>query len=81
MSLPTTSVQTYNKLRSTWIYGNLVNVDNSTKSVLAGAGFQRNVTIGGSLILGTETLDYQTCLLWNSFKRNFLYQLWNAQRF
>lgn len=57
MSLPTTSIQTYNKLRSTWIYGNLVNLDNSTKTVLAGAGFQRNVTIGGSLILGTETLD------------------------
>jgi len=52
-----TTVPTYNKLRSTWIYGNLVNVDNSTKTVLAGAGFQRNVTIGGSLILGTETLD------------------------
>ena len=57
MSLPSTSVQTYNKLRSTWIYGNLVNVDNSTKTILAGAGFQRNVSIGGSLILGTETID------------------------
>jgi len=52
-----TTVPTYNKLRSTWIYGNLVNLDNSTKTVLAEAGFQRNVTIGGSLILGTETLD------------------------
>ena len=52
-----TTVPTYNKLRSTWIYGNLVNLDNSTKTVLAEAGFQRNVTIGGNLILGLETLD------------------------
>ena len=52
-----TSVQTFNKLRSTWVYGNLVNLDTSTKSILAGAAFQRNVTIGENLILGTETID------------------------
>ena len=52
-----TSIQTYNKLCSTWIYGNLVNLDNSTKSVLAGAGFQRDVNIGGNLIMGTESID------------------------
>jgi len=54
---PGTSVQTFNKLRSTWVYGNLVNLDTSTKSILAGAAFQRNVTIGENLILGTETID------------------------
>jgi hypothetical protein len=52
-----TSTQTFNKLRSTWVYGNLVNLDTSTKSILAGAAFQRNVTIGENLILGTETID------------------------
>ena len=54
---PETSTQNYNKLRSTFVYGNLANLDTSTKSILAAAAFQRNVTIGGNLILGTETID------------------------
>jgi microcystin-dependent protein len=53
----TTTTPNVNKLRSTFIYGALGNVDKTDGSVPAIAIFQRNVTVGGNLILGTETID------------------------
>ena len=52
-SIPTNT----NKLRSTVIYGTLSNVDKTDGSIQANASFQRNVTIGGNLTIGTETID------------------------
>ena len=52
-----TSSQTANKLRSTFIYGNLGVFDKSDGSILSNAAFQRNVLVGGDLTLGLETLD------------------------
>jgi len=52
-----TSSQSANKLRSTFIYGNLGVFDKSDGSILSSAVFQRNVLIGNDLTLGLETLD------------------------
>jgi microcystin-dependent protein len=46
-----------NQFRSSKIYGTLTNIDTTNKSILANAIFQRNVSVGGNLILGTETID------------------------
>ena len=46
-----------NKLRSTNIYGSFGNFDTSTGSILASGTFQRNLFVGGDLVLGTETID------------------------
>jgi hypothetical protein len=46
-----------NQFRSSKIYGTLTNIDTTNKSILANASFQRNVSVGGNLILGTETID------------------------
>ena len=57
-SIPIPSIPiTTNKLRSTVIYGTLSNVDKTDGSIQANASFQRNVTIGGNLTIGTETID------------------------
>lgn len=52
-----TTVQTANKMRSTYVYGNFANFDKSDGTTPAYAAFQRNVLIAGNLLLGTETLD------------------------
>ena len=52
-----TSSQTANKLRSTFIYGNLGVFDKSDGSIKSSAVFQRNVLIGNDLTLGLKTLD------------------------
>ena len=52
-----TSSQSANKLRSTFIYGNLGVFDKSDGSILSSAVFQRNVLIGNDLTLGLETVD------------------------
>jgi hypothetical protein len=52
-----TTVQTANKMRSTYVYGNFANFDKSDGSIPAYAAFQRNVLVAGNLLLGTETLD------------------------
>ena len=52
-----TSSQTANKLRSTFVYGQLGNFDKSDGTILANAAFQRNVLVGGNLTIGTETID------------------------
>ena len=46
---------TFNKLKSTTIYGNFNNLDYPDNSIQASANFQRNLNIGGNLNLGTET--------------------------
>ena len=51
------STQSANKLRSTNIYGNFGNYDTSTGSILANGQFQKNLFVGGDLVLGTETID------------------------
>ncbi len=51
-----TSLQTANKLRSTFVYGNLGNFDKSDGTP-ANAAFQRNLLVGGDLTLGLESLD------------------------
>jgi microcystin-dependent protein len=51
-----TSSQTANKLRSTFVYGNLGNFDKSDGTP-ANAAFQRNLLVGGNLTIGTETID------------------------
>jgi len=48
---------TANKLRSTTVYGSFTNQDNSTGTIQAAAVFQRDVSVGGNLILGVETVD------------------------
>ena len=52
-----TTVQTANKMRSTYVYGTFGNFDKSDGSIPAYAAFQRNVLVAGNLLLGTETLD------------------------
>ena len=51
-----TTVQTANKMKSTYVYGNFANFDKSDGTP-AYAAFQRNVLVAGNLLLGTETLD------------------------
>ena len=51
------STQSANKLRSTNVYGSFGNYDTSTGSILANGTFQRNLFVGGDLVLGTETID------------------------
>ena len=51
------STQQTNKLRSTNVYGSFGNFDTSTGSILANGQFQRNLFVGGDLVLGTETID------------------------
>ena len=46
-----------NQFRSTTVFGTFNNLDTSTKNILADGKFQRNLSVGGNLILGTETLD------------------------
>ncbi len=53
----TSSSITTNQFRSTNIYGTFNNFDKSNKSILASGNFQRNLSVGGNLILGTETID------------------------
>ena len=67
-----TSSQTANKLRSTFIYGNLGVFDKSDGSILANAAFQRNVLIGNDLTLGLETLDASGNLIDTGGNINFL---------
>ena len=55
----TSSSITTNQFRSTNIYGTFNNFDTSTKSILASGNFQRNLSVGGNLILGTETIERQ----------------------
>ena len=45
----------YNKFRSTCIYGNLLNVDSTDGSIQAGGIFSRDLTIKNNLYIGNET--------------------------
>ena len=53
----TTNLITFNRFKSTSIYGTFSNVDSSNGNILADGKFQRNLTIEGNLILGLETID------------------------
>ena len=46
---------TFNKFKSTTIYGNFNNIDYLDNSIQASGNFQRNLNVGGNLNLGTET--------------------------
>jgi len=54
---PGTQTPTANKFRSTNIYGNLFVQDNTSGTIPAFAGFQRDVVVGGNLTLGMERVD------------------------
>ena len=56
---PGTQTPTANKFRSTNIYGNLFVQDNTSGTIPAFAGFQRDVVVGGNLILGMEESMHQ----------------------
>jgi hypothetical protein len=45
---------TFNKFKSTTIYGNFNNSDYADNSILANGQFDRDLTIKGNLNLGTE---------------------------
>ena len=51
------STQSANKLRSTFVHGEFRNLDKSDGTIPANAVFQRNVLVGGDLVIGTEVID------------------------
>ena len=65
---------TFNKFKSTTIYGNFNNVDYPDNSVLASAYFQRNLTISGDLtcsgIIYGEKLFYDNVDISSTFVSN-----------
>ncbi len=52
-----TSKTLANQFRSTFVYGTLNNLDNSSNSIPARAAFQRDVFVGGNLFLGNAGVD------------------------
>ncbi len=46
-----------NQFRSTFVYGTLNNLDNTSSSIPARAAFQRDVLVGNNLVLGNAALD------------------------
>jgi len=55
------AIPTFNKFKSTTIYGDFINDDYTDNSVLASATFKRNITTTGDLILNGIT-DVSTIL-------------------
>ena len=48
---------TFNKFKSTTIYGNFYNSDYPDNSILSNGQFDRNLTVKGNIIIGTETVN------------------------
>ena len=46
---------TFNKFKSTTVYGNFQNLDYKDGTVIANGGFQKHLSVGGNLTIGTET--------------------------
>ena len=51
---------TFNKFKSTTIYGNLNNSDYPDNTILASANFDRDLTVKGNLNLGTNPYTFDT---------------------
>ena len=60
-----------NQLRSTFVYGNFANFDNSSSSIPARAFFQRDIGVGGNLFLGDGKTDASGAFLDSSSNIQF----------
>ena len=60
-----------NQFRSTFVYGNFANFDNSSSSIPARAFFQRDIGVGGNLFLGDGKTDASGAFLDSSSNIQF----------
>ena len=67
----TTFVVPANQFRSTFVYGNFANFDNSSSSIPARAFFQRDIGVGGNLFLGDGKTDASGAFLDSSSNIQF----------